>query len=61
MICVNNVCVPSSLDIKMPFLQGRGFDKEVLLEPPMEANLPTGHVCRLKKAVYGLGGRSQVV
>ena len=41
-ICVNNDWVPSSLDIKMAFVQGRGFDKEVLLEPPMEANVPTG-------------------
>ena len=53
-ICVNNDWVPSSLDIKTAFLQGRGFDKEVLLEPPMEANVPTGHVWRLKKPVYGL-------
>ena len=53
-ICVNNDWVPSSLDIKTAFLQGRGFDKEVLLEPPMEANVPTGHAWRLKKPVYGL-------
>ena len=54
LICVNNGRVPSSLDIKTAFLQGRGFDKEVLLEPPMEANVPTGHVWRLRKPLYGL-------
>ena len=57
-MCVNNDRVPSSLAIKTAFFQGRGFNKEVPLEPPMEANVTTGHVWRLKKPVYGLNEAS---
>ena len=32
---VENGWVPSLLDVKMVFCQRRGYDKKVVLEPPM--------------------------
>jgi hypothetical protein len=43
------------MDVKMTFLNGK-FEEEVYLEQPQgfEVHDRASHVCRLKKALYGL-------
>ena len=44
----------TTTDIKSAFLQSRPLDREVLIVPPVEANVPAGNVWKLKKCLYGL-------
>ena len=46
-------------DIRSAFLQGMDVEREILVKPPPEAELPDRSLWRLKKSVYGTadGGR----
>ena len=48
-----------SMDIKTAFLQSKQFDRLVYLEPPREANVPSGYIWKLLKCVYGLTDASR--
>ena len=50
----------NSMDIKTAFLQGQEFQRDVYLLPPPEAKVPTGHLWKLNKCVYGLTDASRV-
>ena len=45
-------------DYRSAFLQGEQLDRELFIEPPLEARIP-GVVWKLKKAVYGLNDASR--
>ena len=48
------------IDIKAAFLQGCGFDREVFLRPPKEAEGSEGKIWKLRKCVYGLNDAARV-
>ena len=41
-------------DIKSAFLQGKTLDRDVFITPPIEANVESGYLWKLKKCLYGL-------
>ena len=47
----------NSLDVKTAFLQGKAIDREVIVQPPKEAN--TKNLWKLSKTVYGLADASR--
>ena len=47
-----------SIDIKTAFLQGENINRDVYLQPPLEANCKKGYIWKLKKCVYGLSDAS---
>lgn len=47
----------NSLDVKTAFLQGKAIDREVIVQPPKEAN--TTNLWKLSKTVYGLADASR--
>ena len=47
-----------SIDIRAAFLQARGLDREVFLEPPRDVKIE-GKIWRLKKPLYGLNDASR--
>ncbi|CAF2215336.1 unnamed protein product [Rotaria magnacalcarata] len=49
----------NSMDVKTAFLQGKGFDRDVFLKPPCEANCG-GSVWKLLTCVYGLSDASRI-
>ena len=48
-----------SMDIKTAFLQSKELDWLVYLDPPKEANMPSGYIWKLSKCVYGLTDASR--
>ena len=48
-----------SMDIKTAFLQSKQFNRLVYLNPPPEANVPSGYIWKLLKCVYGLTDASR--
>ena len=48
------------IDIKSAFLQGKTFEREVYLRPPVEAENSEGKVWKLNKCVYGLNDTARV-
>ena len=57
-IAVSNGWKIKSLDIKSAFLQGKSIQREVFIEPPIEAN--SDRVWKLKKVIYGLSDASRM-
>ena len=47
----------NSLDIKTAFLQGKKIEREIIVQPPKEAN--TTNLWKLSKTVYGLADASR--
>ena len=50
---------PKSMDIKTAFLQSKNINRLVYLDPPPEANVPSGYIWKLEKCVYGLTDASR--
>ena len=48
-----------SMDIKTAFLQSKPIERVVFVEPPPEAKVPSGHIWKLLKCVYGLTDASR--
>jgi transposase InsO family protein len=57
-ICQSEGWVLESSDVKSAFLQGCRLDREVLMKPPREANVPKGKLWKLKVCLYGLNDAS---
>ena len=51
-IIICNKWIIHSVDVKLAFLQGKGFDRDVYLKPPKEVG--TKKLWKLKTTVYGL-------
>ena len=58
-IMASNYWMCKSMDIKTAFLQSKGFDRLVYLDPPKEANVSPGCIWKLSKYVYGLTDASR--
>ena len=56
-IIASNNWTLNSLDVKTAFLQGKEIDREVIVQPPKEAN--TKNFWKLSKTVYGLADASR--
>ena len=56
-ITASNNWMLNSLDIKTAFLQGKEIEREVIVQPPKEAN--TENLWKLSKTVYGLADASR--
>ena len=50
----------NSMDIKTAFLQGKKFERDVFIIPPVEAKVKEGRLWKLNKCVYGLTDASRV-
>ena len=48
-----------SMDIKTAFLQSKPIERVVFVEPPPEAKVPSRHIWKLLKCVYGLTDASR--
>ena len=57
-ICASENWILETSDVKSAFLQGDILDRDVIIKPPQEAEVPRGKLWKLKVALYGLNDAS---
>ena len=56
-VAANKGCKIRSVDIKAVFMQARGLDREVYMEPPADIKKES-NMWKIKKLLYGLNDAS---
>ena len=58
-VMANKHGTPKTVEVEKAFLHSEDIERDVYLEPPIEADMPSKIVWRLSKAAFGLGGEAR--